>query len=126
MFADPFLPHITDGFYGGDCSLRVCPVGSAFVDTPAGDLNHDGLVTKGESGYSLEQYLNPTYKQHEQWPSDASEGGWAAQPGEAHFLVECSGKGACDRYLGVCRCYDGYTGSACQRSELWGTLSLRV
>ncbi len=43
-------------------------------------------------------------------------GGWEAQVGEAHFMVECSGKGSCDRDLGVCQCYDGYTGGACQRT----------
>lgn len=44
-------------------------------------------------------------------------GGWKAQMGEAHFQMECSGKGVCDRTVGVCKCYDGYTGGACQRSE---------
>ena len=36
-----------------DCSLRVCPVGKAFVDTPAGDLNHDGTVTGADIGLML-------------------------------------------------------------------------
>jgi hypothetical protein len=45
------------------------------------------------------------------------QGGWAAQTGETHFLVECSAKGACDRALGLCSCFDGYTGASCQRSE---------
>jgi hypothetical protein len=43
-------------------------------------------------------------------------GGWKAQPGEAHFVVECAGKGACDRTTGACMCYEGYTGSSCQRT----------
>ena len=33
---------------------------------------------------------------------------------EAHWaLTECSGRGACDRELGVCRCGAGYRGAAC-------------
>lgn len=33
----------------------------------------------------------------------------------AHPQVECSGRGACDRNTGVCKCDEGYQGSACQR-----------
>jgi len=100
------------GYYGGDCSLRVCPVGTAFVDTPLGDLDHNGAVSP--SSYSKVQWSQ--YKQPEVWPTSAALGGFAAQPGETHFAVECSGKGSCDRALGVCECYDGFTGAACQRT----------
>jgi len=104
-----------DGFYGGDCSLRVCPLGNSFVDAPLGDLNHAGGATV--DGYSQVQGLQaPRYKQYESWPSSASSGGWAAQAGEAHYQVECSGKGSCNRALGVCKCFDGFTGAACQRT----------
>jgi hypothetical protein len=37
-----------------------------------------------------------------------------------HRLLECSGNGACDRSQGVCKCYDGYTGSACERLQCPG------
>lgn len=137
---------------GGDCSLRVCPMASAFVDTPRGDLNHDGKIgylakafsagaaTKDvDLGYSKVQWSR--YLQFESWPTIAQTGtadiktgtggvvtpdgstatnvvgGWKAQKGEAHFVMECAGKGTCDRAVGVCRCYEGYSGSACQRGE---------
>lgn len=29
--------------------------------------------------------------------------------------LECSGKGKCDRDTGICQCYSGYEGTACQR-----------
>jgi len=118
----------------------VCPYESAFVDTPRGDLNHDGAVGYGLNpnvAYSQVQWSR--YRQYEAWPAigktnsadfarsaadgiDVSGmdsnvvGGWEAQVGEAHFQMECSGKGVCDRALGVCKCYDGYTGGACQRT----------
>ena len=118
----PIHPHHTtlsffcaDGFFGGDCSLRVCPAGKGFVDTPRGDLNHNGLTEA--TGYSIVQGKPRNYQQYESWPNTAALGGWTAQAGESHFDVECSGKGSCDRTMGVCKCFDGYTGASCQRSE---------
>ena len=134
-------PLLAQNFFGSDCSLRVCPMEGAFVDIPRGDLNHDGVLGYGMNptvSYSKIQWSR--YMQYESWPavdkSNAADftrngadgidvtspgtnvvGGWAAQVGEAHFQMECSGKGVCDRALGVCNCYDGYTGGACQRSE---------
>ena len=35
-----------------------------------------------------------------------------------HQLVECSGRGYCDSTAGKCTCLPGFTGEACQRSEL--------
>lgn len=57
-----------------------------------------------------------TDKKHDLDPTAANAGaGYLAQPGEAHFLQECSGKGICDRDSGLCSCFDGFTGAACQR-----------
>jgi hypothetical protein len=105
-------------------------------------LNHDGVVQSTiatdaasiASAYSKVQWS--TYKAYEVWPtiagtgavtykgagvdidpSSVTAGGWAAQADEAHFYAECSGKGLCDRAAGVCKCFDGYEGGACQRSE---------
>lgn len=36
-------------------------------------------------------------------------------PDTAHALAECSNKGICNRATGVCECYPGFTGDACQR-----------
>jgi len=41
---------------------------------------------------------------------------WGVSAGEAHFYTECSNKGLCDRDSGECVCFEGYTGSSCQRT----------
>ena len=41
----------------------------------------------------------------------------------AHFYMECSNKGICDRKLGECDCFDGYEGAACQRARCPGDCS---
>lgn len=35
---------------------------------------------------------------------------------EAHFYMECSNKGTCNRATGECQCFPGYTGEACSRT----------
>lgn len=40
----------------------------------------------------------------------------AGNANSAHQQVECSGRGACDNGSGKCKCFDGYTGDACQRT----------
>lgn len=35
----------------------------------------------------------------------------------AHYYMECSNKGICDRKTGMCECFDGYDGGACQRAS---------
>ena len=104
-------------YYGADCSLRVCPYDFAFVDTPAGDLNHDGLVSGDAYIIPMNTLGASNVPQYEMFPTDASRGFYQAQQDEAHFYMECSGKGTCDQATGQCVCFTGYTGSACQRSE---------
>merc|ERR1719428_67782 len=35
----------------------------------------------------------------------------------AHYYMECSNKGICDRKSGECECFDGYEGAFCQRAS---------
>ena len=35
----------------------------------------------------------------------------------AHWYRECSNKGICDRSSGLCQCFEGYSGSSCQRAS---------
>ena len=44
---------------------------------------------------------------------------WAdipSSPTTAHTMLECSGRGTCDRESGQCECYAGFTGEACGRN----------
>jgi len=34
----------------------------------------------------------------------------------AHQLIECSGRGSCERGSGSCQCFDGFTGDSCGRT----------
>jgi len=45
---------------------------------------------------------------------------WVDAPdktGHHHKYVECAAKGICDRETGLCECFDGYEGKACQRTS---------
>jgi len=100
-----------------DCSQRVCPYGLSFVDTPRGDLNHDGLVSLGgaadTAGDGLVQVRTSALEEFEQYPT---AGVINADADEGHFYTECSNKGLCDRESGLCQCFAGYSGSSCQRT----------
>lgn len=98
-----------------DCSERTCPFGLAFVDTPQGDLNHDGSVADSSGGAAVQWHNKNVY---EKYPNVASTSYNSADgTEEAHFYTECSNKGTCDRESGECQCLDGYEGSSCQRTS---------
>lgn len=42
--------------------------------------------------------------------------GFVVSANDLHPWVECSNKGICDRKKGMCECFDGYDGLACQRT----------
>jgi len=105
-----------------DCSERVCQFGTSHVDTPKGDLDSSSGKLNGpdDSGehvniVSRNSQLYP-YGTTEQFPqmhnSDAE-----VIDNSAHYYMECSNKGYCDRSTGSCTCFDGYSGSACQRAS---------
>lgn len=94
-------------YQGNDCADRTCMFGYAHVDTPRGDINMD--QDRRTSGWILansQQHPAQTYEYFN--PS--------AKTGEAHFYLECSNKGICDRSTGLCQCFDGYEGNGCRRT----------
>jgi hypothetical protein len=104
-----------------DCSERTCQFGLAHVDTPKGDLDNDGFVqdvTAADPVVVENNFVYP-YGTTEMFPrmqdSDFNE-----ITNSAHYYMECSNKGTCDRKKGTCKCYDGYDGAACQRASCPG------
>lgn len=101
-----------------DCSERVCQYGLAHVDTPKGDLDMSGDIS-GPDLTVAENSFNYPYGTSEQFPqgrdSDLRE-----VTNSAHYYMECSNKGSCNRDSGECECFPGYDGAACQRASCPG------
>ena len=110
-----------------DCSQRICQFGNAHADTAKGDLNASG----GDESSSNHRHLfsigplsgpNVTVVENSQlYPCgtqesfpDFTDSDGNVLTNTAHSYMECSNKGICDRSAGVCACFDGYAGSACQ------------
>merc|ERR1719181_2388972 len=103
---------------GNDCSERVCQFGLAHVDTPKGDLDNWGGVLDARYPVIENNFVYP-YGTTEAYPemvdSDLNE-----IEDSAHYYMECSNKGTCDRKKGTCKCYPGYDGASCQRASCPG------
>jgi hypothetical protein len=106
-----------------DCSQRICQFNLAHVDTPKGDLdsssgklqmNQEVTGTKPELVVS-DSFLYP-YGTTEQFP-DMTDSQFNRLDNTAHYYMECSNKGICDRATGTCGCFPGYEGSGCQRAS---------
>jgi len=104
-----------------DCSERVCQFGIAHVDSPKGDLDASGPTSTGAflSGPDVtvveNNFIYP-YGTTEQFPNMVNSKGVELK-NTAHYYMECSNKGLCDRASGSCECFPGYEGSACQRAS---------
>jgi len=101
-----------------DCSERVCQFGLAHVDTPKGDLDGNEHLT-GPDEPVVDNSFNYPYGTTEQFPQ-MEDSDLQVLENSAHYYMECSNKGKCDRSTGVCACYDGYDGVACQRASCPG------
>lgn len=94
-------------YQGNDCADRTCPFSYAHVDTPKGDINMD--MDRATAGWLLTDSQQDPAGTYEFFNPNAKDN-------EAHFYMECSNKGICDRATGLCTCFDGYEGSSCHRT----------
>ena len=102
-----------------DCSERVCMHGLAHVDTPKGDLDMSGSIAKPSVAVVVDNSFQYPYGTTEQFPA-MEDSDLNILPQSAHYYMECSNKGTCDRDTGLCECFDGYDGVACQRASCPG------
>jgi hypothetical protein len=99
-----------------DCSQKTCEFGLAHVDSPKGDLDSSASSLSGPTETVVVGSTVYPYGTTEQFPAmETAEGTTLDQT--AHYYMECSNKGICDRKSGECECFDGYEGSACQRAS---------
>ena len=101
-----------------DCSERVCQFGLAHVDTPKGDLDGSGSLTGPDTHVVDNAHAYP-YGTTEIFPQ-MEDTDLNKLENSAHYYMECSNKGTCDRSTGDCVCFDGYDGVACQRASCPG------
>jgi hypothetical protein len=102
-----------------DCSERVCLHGLAHVDTPKGDLDMDGSVILPDTKDVADNSFQYPYGTTEQFPR-MQDSDYNQIDNSAHYYMECSNKGTCDRDSGLCECFEGYDGAACQRASCPG------
>jgi len=99
-----------------DCSERICQFGLAHVDSPKGDLDASNGALTGPDVLVVEDNFVYPYGTTEQFP-DMSDTEGVELENTGHYYMECSNKGLCNRSAGVCECFPGYEGSACQRAS---------
>lgn len=103
---------------GNDCNQRTCQFGLAHVDTPKGDLDMDGSLG-GPNNHVVNNHPVYPYGTREQFPQ-MEDTDLRPLTDSAHYYMECSNKGSCNRGTGECQCFDGYDGVACQRASCPG------
>ena len=86
--------HCSEGFTGGDCSLRTCPMGLAWADQASyTDVSHN-LAVCSNRGNVVAYFARLTIP----------------------FIVFIV-SGVCDQSFGTCSCLQGFTGTACERLD---------
>lgn len=101
---------------GNDCSERICQFGRAFVDSPLGDLDSSNSLAGPNDEIVIENSFQYPYGTNELYPAMKDSEGIILE-NSAHEYVECSNAGICDRDLGICDCFPGFAGAACQHIE---------
>lgn len=101
-----------------DCSERICQYGLAHVDTPKGDLNMNSQIDDAETILVENSFAYP-FGTTERFPR-MQDSDLLTIENSAHYYMECSNKGVCNRQTGTCECFPGYDGAACQRASCPG------
>jgi hypothetical protein len=86
-----------------------------------GAEKYKGATDTRAVAYKVTPTINVPQGDWESWVGDFARaltaGATAGAPiDEGHFYMECANRGLCDRKAGVCKCFPGYDGAACQRT----------
>lgn len=97
-----------------DCSQRICPFEKGYVDTPKGNIDgSSGYLSGPDKVVAVNDFMYP-HGTSELYPNIVDSAGNIIS-NSAHEYRECSNAGYCDRQTGLCECFTGFEGSACQR-----------
>ncbi|RYH26016.1 hypothetical protein EON65_14955 [archaeon] len=91
----------------------TCQFGLAVSDVPKGDLDSSGTHDRSDITVSVNSAVYP-YGTTELFP-EMLDSDYKVLPNSAHDYAECSNAGICNRNSGMCECYYGFEGAACQR-----------
>eukprot|EP01040_Poterioochromonas_malhamensis_P010427 gene10427-11344_t len=97
----------------GDCSAQNDCNGHGACQTSTNKcLCYDGWGSENDISFykapDCSQRVCPAGKAWADIPTSATT---------AHGYMECSNRGVCDRASGLCKCFAGFTGAACDRTE---------
>lgn len=105
-FASAACPNSCSGH--GTCDrYDAC---TCFLETPINSTDFEG--TSIEAEWTGADCSRRTCPRGISWSKSDMSDGTCSHKAEA----ECSDQGLCDRATGICACFPGYTGSACQRT----------
>jgi hypothetical protein len=79
----------------------------------------DGSVILPDTKDVVDNSFQYPYGTTEQYPR-MQDSDYNEIHNSAHYYMECSNKGTCDRDTGLCECFEGYDGAACQRASCPG------
>ena len=108
-------------WFGPDCSRKRCPSGDDPL-TPLDETDCEGqsynreLNSSGIAGYYARTtipYPNLFTMDVDGWYTHAK--GYGQSGNKCH--TECSNRGKCNHDRGICECFEGFYGSACEKQE---------